>query len=195
MENNSLIKKLYIKALLPNILLVLGGTVNVFFDGILVGQRLGDIGLDAVNQCLPFYLVLCTIGSLIASGAMALSAIAAGNDDLFESKRTYAVGLFLSIVLSVGVCGLAYIFLGPICNLLSNPSTYQYVYEYLRITIIFGLCKVLQYNFVFYLRLEGKLKRSSFAMLLMTVLNIVLDYLFLFPLDMGIYGAALASGI
>lgn len=195
MNSNSLLNKLYKKALLPNILLVLGGTINVFFDGILVGQKLGDAGLNAVNQCLPFYLLLCTIGSLVASGAVALSAIEAGENKLDEAKRYYSVGLFLGIAFSVLICGLAYIFIEQICGLLSNELSYEYVYEYLRLTIIFGIFKVLLYNFVFYLRLEGKLKRSSFSMLLMTVLNIALDYIFLFVADMGIYGAALASGI
>jgi len=195
MNNNEILKDVYKKALLPNILLVLGATVNVFFDGILVGQKLGDVGLDAVNQSLPFYLILCTFGSLIAYGAVSLSAVAAGNNDLNESKRLYSVGLFLSVLASIIVCGLAYIFLEPISRVFSNARSYQYVYDYLKITVISGIFKVLIYNFTFYLRLEGKLKRSSFSMLVMTILNIALDYYFLFILDLGISGAALASAI
>jgi len=194
-KNNDILKDVYGKSLLPNILLVLGGTVNVFFDGILVGQKLGDIGLDAVNQCLPFYLILCTIGSLIAYGSVSLSAIAAGNNDIQESKRLYSVGLFLSVVASVVVCGLALIFLAPISSVLANTRTYTYVYDYLKITVISGIFRVLIYNFTFYLRLEGKLKRSSSSMLTMTVINIILDYVFLFVLDWGISGTSLASAI
>lgn len=49
---NYFITKIYLKALFPNIIAVLGGTINVFFDAIFVGQRLGSVGLESVNQCL-----------------------------------------------------------------------------------------------------------------------------------------------
>ncbi|MBQ0041683.1 MAG: hypothetical protein KBS56_06615 [Clostridiales bacterium] len=195
MEGSTLINKVYRKDLIPNIIMVLGATVNVFFDGILVGQRLGDAGLAAVNQCLPFYLVMCTVGGLIATGAMILSSVEAGENRMDQAKRFYSVGLFLSIMASIIVCGGTFVFAKPIAKLLSTPLTYSYVYSYLTVTALFGVFKVLQYNAVFYLRLEGKLKRSSFTMILMTVMNIVLDYMYLFVWNKGIGGAALASGI
>lgn len=195
MEGSTLINKVYKRDLIPNIIMVLGATVNVFFDGILVGQRLGDAGLAAVNQCLPFYLVMCTLGGLIATGSMILSSVEVGENRMDQARRFYSVGLFLSIMVSVIFCGGTLVFAKPIAKLLSTALTYDYVYSYLTVTALFGVFKVLQYNAVFYLRLEGKLKRSSFTMILMTVMNIVLDYMYLFVWNKGIGGAALASGI
>ena len=51
-QNFKFIRKLYYVSLIPNIIAVLGGTINVFFDGILVGQKLGELGLESVNQCI-----------------------------------------------------------------------------------------------------------------------------------------------
>jgi len=193
--NNSIIYNVYKKALIPNIILVLGGTINVFFDGILVGQRLGSLGLDSVNQCLPFYLILCTIGSLISSGSFSLSSIAIGKNDLKEARRLYRVGLFLCLCSGFVVCLLAFLFSNKLALLFSNSQTYQYVKEYLRITILGGLINILQYQFTFYLRLEGKAKYSSYAYITMTITNIILNYLFLFVFDFQIKGAAIASVI
>lgn len=191
----SLIRKLYLCALLPNVIAVLGGTINVFFDGLLVGQRLGDAGLEAVNQVLPVYLVLCALGSLVASGASQLSAMAFGSDNRAEGQRIFRCSMTLSLAVSVAVCAVGLAISQPLARMLSTAQTYEYALPYLRITLICGVFKVLLYVPYFYLRLEGRNKRSMAAMLSMTGINIVLDYIFLFVCDFGIEGAAWASGI
>ena len=191
----SLIRRLYLCALFPNVIAVLGGTINVFFDGILVGQRIGDVGLEAVNQSLPAYLVLCAPGSLIASGASQLSAMAFGSDNIFEGRRIFRCSVTVGVLSSILLCLIALAASQPLALLLSSDATYDYLLPYLRITLICGIFKVLLYIPYFYLRLEGKNNYSMAMMLAMTVINIVLDYIFLFVLDMGIAGAAWASGI
>lgn len=196
MENNfKLIRKVYLTSLFPNIIAVLGGTINVFFDGILVGQKLGENGLESVNQCLPVYLLLCTIGSLVASGASCLSAVAFGENNRQEGQRIFSLAFWISILLSVVFCSLGLIFAEPLADILATEESYSYVLCYMQITLIGGIFKVLLYVPYFYLRLEGKHNRSMIAMLTMTVLNIVLDYLFLFVFELGIGGAAWASVI
>ena len=196
MENDSsFIRKIYLQSLLPNVIAVLGGTVNVFFDGILVGQKLGEVGLASVSQSLPIYLMLCTIGSLFASGASFLSSIAFGSDDKQSGQRYFRACTLISAVVGLAFCALGLLFSAPLAGILSTAETYTSVLTYVRITLIGGVFKVLLYVPFFYLRLEGKNKRSASAMLTMTVLNIVLDYLFLFVFDFGIAGAAWASVI
>ena len=194
-SNNNFIKKLYLMALFPNIIAVLGGTINVFFDGILVGQKLGELGLESVNQSLPVYLILCTIGSLFASGASFLSSIAFGKNQPEEGQRILKATLLTSTIAGLVFCALGLAFAGPITKLLATEASFPYVLTYLKITLIGGVFKVLLYVPYFYLRLEGKNRRSASAMLTMTLLNIVLDYIFLFVLDWGIAGAAWASVI
>lgn len=194
-ENHHYIEKLYIGALFPNVAAVLGGTVNVFFDGIFVGQKLGSAGLESVNQSLPMYLLLCMIGSLFASGASVLSSHAMGKNDVEESARIFHGALLDSLVAGGIFCALGFFLTGQFASLLSTPQTYDYVCTYVRITMAGGLFKVLLYLPYFYLRLEGRHKQSMTAMLLMTVTNIVLDYVFLFVFDWGIAGAAWASVI
>lgn len=192
---NDFIRKVYLKALIPNVIAVLGGTINVFFDAVFVGQKLGSGGLESVNQCLPIYLLLCTIGSLFASGASCLSAIAFGENKKKESVRIFRAATLASAGTGILLCAAGLLLAAPIGKLLSTQNSYPYVLTYLRITLAGGVFKVLLYIPYFYLRLEGKNRRSAAAMLTMTVLNILLDYVFLFRLDMGIAGAAWASVI
>ena len=60
---NDLLRSVYVKAIFPNMIAILGGTINVFVDGVLIGQRMGEIGIAAVNQSLAVYLILCTVGN------------------------------------------------------------------------------------------------------------------------------------
>lgn len=194
-KNGNFIGKLYYRALFPNIVAVLGGTVNVFFDGIFIGRKLGDTGLESVNQCLPIYLLLCTVGSLYASGASFLSSHALGKNDAKDAERIFHGALLDALTVGGSLCLLGFIFAGNISELLGTAESRDYVYLYLRITLIGGIAKILLYIPYFYLRLEGKNRQAMAAMLTMTVLNIVLDLIFLFVFDLGISGAAWASVI
>lgn len=192
-SKRNLINSLYRKSLFPNVLAVLGGTVNVLVDGILVGRRLGEVGLTVINQSLAIYLLLCTIGSLIAGGASAKSAIAMGNNEPDKAQRYYSSGLFTAICIAVVFTLTGLIFMNPICRLLSTDETFADLKTYVTVTLAGGIFKVLLYIPFCYLRLEGKNKQSAVSMTVMMILNIVLDALFLFVFDMGIFGAAIAS--
>lgn len=195
-ENDfSFINRLYLCALFPNVIAVLGGTVNVLFDGILVGRRLGDAGLAAVNMSFPVYLVLCALGALVASGAAQLSAMAIGENKKQESIRIFRCAVMLSAVISAAVCMILLAFSQPLTELLASGESTGYVRTYVQITLIGGIFKVMLYVPYFYLRLEGKNMHAMRIMLIMTVINIVLDYIFLFICDFGIAGAAWASVI
>ena len=185
--------RVYYRALLPNMLAILGGTINVLFDGILVGQKMGELGIASVNQSLAVYLLLCTIGSLLASGAFAESAAALGANQPQKGERDYSIALELSLAASIVICGLGFLLSEPIAIALGSPDSWEMVKTYIQITFLGGVFKIFLYIPFFYLRLEGKTSQSACAMLVMTILNIVLDYLFLFVFDWGIGGAAWAS--
>lgn len=195
MEANDLfLKRIYGKQLFPTILAVLGGTINVFFDGILVGQKLGAEGLAAVSLCLPIFLLLCTAGSLIGSGASILSSKEQGQGHSDNCLKIYRLSLSLMLIFGVFFTIVGLLFLEPLCGFsIKDPALYPLVYSYAAITIIGALPKMLLYLPFYYLRLDGKSQLSMLIMLVMTFLNITGDWFFLFVLNTGIGGAALAS--
>lgn len=192
-QEDNLLQNVYRKALFPNMVAILGGTINVFVDGILVGQKMGETGIAAVNQSLAVYLLLCTLGSLFAAGASAESSFAVGQRDEETGKHYFSAAMEFAIAAGVVLCGAGVVFTPVLARFLGSPTTVGLIETYIRITFFGGIFKILLYLPYFYLRLEGKMKQSAFAMLTMTVLNIGLDYVFLFLLDMGIAGAAWAS--
>lgn len=192
-QSDNLLRSVYIKAVLPNMIAILGGTINVFVDGVLIGQKMGDLGIVAVNQSLAVYLIMCTIGSLFAAGASAESAHALGQRNLEKAKRFFSLAVETAFVISV-VFSVIGIFTSPIlAQILGSENTRELIEIYIRITFVGGIFKIMLYIPYFYLRLEGKMKQTAFIMTLMTAINITLDYVFLFLMDMGIAGAAWAS--
>lgn len=194
-RRDNLLQNVYLKAVLPNMIAILGGTINVFVDGILIGQKMGDLGITAINQSLAVYLIMCTIGSLFAAGASAESAHALGQRELEKAKRYFSLATEVAFVISAVFCVIGIIFSSTLAAILGSETTIGLIETYIRITFMGGIFKIMLYIPYFYLRLEGKMKQVAFAMILMTVINIILDYVFLFRMDMGIAGAALASVI
>lgn len=192
---DNLLQKIYIKAIFPNMIAILGGTINVFVDGILIGQKMGDVGIAAVNQSLAVYLILCTIGSLFAAGASAESAYALGQRDEQKAKEYFGIAVETAFVISVVFCFVGILASPMLAGILGSETTKDFIETYIRITFVGGVFKVMLYIPYYYMRLVGKMKQAAYAMTLMTIINIVLDYIFLFPLDMGIAGAAWASVI
>lgn len=192
-KEDNLLKNVYNKALLPNMIAILGGTINVFVDGILIGQCMGEKGIAAVNQSLAIYLLLCTFGSLFAAGASAESAHALGQREREKGQEYFSLALELALFCGILLCGLGVLFTPKIAVLLGSSETVELIQKYIRITFLGGIFKILLYIPYFYLRLEGKMRQAAVAMLTMTVLNIGLDYIFLFCLRLGISGAAWAS--
>ena len=190
---DNLLQKVYIKAIFPNMIAILGGTINVFIDGILIGQKIGDTGLAAVNQSLAVYLILCTIGSLFAAGASAESAYALGQRNEQKAKEYFEIALNTAMVISLVFCMVGILISPTLAEILGSEATKEFIETYIRITFVGGVFKVMLYIPYYYMRLVGKMKQAASAMTLMTIINIALDYIFLFLLDMGIAGAAWAS--
>ena len=93
-QNEQFLKKAYNKALLPCILSVLSGNINILADGILVGQRLGTNALAAINFSLPVYLVLCIAGSFVVSGTTICASDAIGKNQTEKAQGLYRMSIF-----------------------------------------------------------------------------------------------------
>ena len=193
-QNEQFLKKAYSKALIPCILSVLSGNINILADGILVGQRLGKNALAAINFSLPVYLVLCIAGSFVVSGTAICASDAIGKNCIEQAQNLYRMSIFLCAVVSVFITVLGLIFLNPLSFLLcSDESVMPLVAKYSGVTIAGTLPKILIYIPFWFLRLDGRNGQVTLMMLIMGIGNIAFDVIFLYALDMGVLGAALAS--
>ena len=195
-QNAVFIRETYHKAVVTGMLSILSVNINVFVDGILVGRRVGPEALAAINLSLPVYLALCVIGSFLAAGTVIPAARAIGIGDAAKRDIYFHTGLNVSVLASLAVTLLALVFRRQLVSFLcADEVTRGYVMQYVVITVIGALPKILIYIPFWYLRLDGKNADVTVMMASMTVVNIVLDVLFVYFLDMSVFGAGLASVI
>jgi Na+-driven multidrug efflux pump len=193
-QNEQFLKKAYGKALIPCMLSILSGNINILADGILVGQRLGTDALAAINFSLPVYLVLCIVGSFIVSGTAICAAEAIGNNQDGKAQELYKMSIFWCLLVSAVITAAGLLGLKPLAGLLcAEKGVSLMVMEYAGVTLAGALPKILIYIPFWYLRLDGRNRQVTWMMLVMGVGNIWLDWLFLYTFDLGVFGAALAS--
>ena len=195
-QDEAFLRKAFHASLLPCILSILSQNINILADGILVGQRIGTDGLSAISLCVPVYLILCVIGSFLVSGTAIQASKAIGRQQPEKSQEMYQTAVWSCIAASLVVTATGFFLSRPLTALLcSDPAIRPLVWEYTSITLIVALPKILIYVPFWFLRMDGRAKMVARMMLVMGVGNIVLDLLFLYPLDLGIGGAAWASVI
>ncbi|MBQ9483105.1 MAG: hypothetical protein IJU82_02850 [Ruminiclostridium sp.] len=194
-QDNRLLKKGYFRTLFPIMFSVLGATINAVIDGILVSQKLGRSALAAVNLSMPVYFVLCTLGALIAGGASVCSARKAGQDNMKSAQTYFQDALLVSTAVSAVVTAVGIVFCHSIAGFLSGSDLADHVYEYCLITFIGTAPIIMAYIPLNYLQLEGKNHSISISVILMVATDIILDLLFIYVLELGLYGASAASVI
>lgn len=195
-QNAVFIRDTFKKSIFSSALAILSANINVFVDGILIGNKLGSDAMASIVLSLPVSLAACIVGSFVASGTAISSARAIGDNDPEKSQMYYRTSLVAMFFLSVlfTVVGLA--LRNPLISFLcSDEAVKPYVRDYVVITLIGALPKIMAYVPFWYLRLDGKHSAVTLMMVVMTVGNIILDYLFVYVWNMGVFGAGLASVI
>ena len=194
-QSSGFLHKVFNRQLLPSMLVSLGYTLNVLFDGIIVGRKLGVESFAAINVCMPVYLFLCAAGSLIGIGCYLLSSRAIGAGDTKKSNRIFNSALLLMAIVSM-LTTLAGVFLTePITRLLCGGTFSRDVYDYAWVTLIGSSVKLFLYIPMYYLILDGKGRWASVCTVVMTAVNILLDVVMVCLWNMGTAGAAWASVI
>lgn len=175
---------------------MLGVSLYVLGDTMIVGRGLGAAGLTALNISIPMINVLNAIGLLFGIGGSTLISKALG-----EGRRDAANRLFTKSLLLTGVTGilltvLFMVFIEPLCLFLgASDAAFPMVKDYLHTFLAFALPFVLFSAGTALVRNDNGARLVMGAMLAGSVFNVLFDYIFIFHLDMGMRGAALATGL
>ncbi len=195
-QDEAFLRRAFHKSLLPCVLSILSQNINILADGIIVGQRIGTDGLSAINLCVPVYLVLCIVGSFLVSGTAIQASRAIGRRQTEQSGKLYNTAVWSCVAAGLAVTAARLALCAPISALLCPDETVRpLVMEYNLVTLIGALPKILIYVPFWFLRMDGRARLVVWMMLIMGGGNVVLDLVFLYPLGMGIGGAAWASVI
>ncbi len=165
-------------------------------DTMIVGNYLGDASLAAIGVCTPIYDLMVGFALGIGNGLAIVTARSFGSGDREQLKRSVAssmvIGLFSSLVITV----IAQVCLYPLLRLLNTPAeiideAYSYISTVTLFVIVmfaYNLCAGL-------LRAVGNSFMPLMFLILSSVVNIVLDIVFITSLGMGVRGAAVATVI
>ena len=190
------IPKLFRSIFIPTLFGMVFNAVFVFTDGVFIGHDVGPEGLACVNLIAPIMMVITGLGMMFGVGCSVVSAIHLSRDNekaaRINTTQAYLAATLLAILMAV----LFYSMPGQVLHLLGVPdSLIPMAKEYYLWFIPTALFLMFQIVGEFLIRLDGSPKFAMFSNIIPAVVNIILDYVFIFPCSMGLKGAALATDI
>lgn len=191
------------RSLLRYILPALGGLFVTYLynvvDGIFVGRGVGSAALGAVNLAVPYITTVVALTALFPMGGATVAAIRMGRGDSEGANQAFLTALSLTLLLSAVFMAVGMAFPQRITDLCGGRSLsqdtrvmaaqYLFYYSAFSIPMLLGSCLSV------FVRNDGSPALSFLGMCAGAAANIFLDWLFLFPLRMGVIGAAGASGL
>ena len=185
-------KKAIIKLAVPMMVSMLLIMLYNIADSIWVAG-LGADALAAVGFITPLFMVLVGLGNGIGAGANSLIARNIGAKKHSEANNAALHAIVLAVIVSIVFTIIIEAFMVPILQFMGAGDTIQYAMDYSY--IIFGFLIVFVYSGVAsaIFRSEGDMRRATIAIAVTAILNIILDPVFIYVLNLGISGAAWAT--
>lgn len=179
-----------------NVLGMIGLSCYILADTFFVSKGLGTNGLTALNLAIPIYSFIHGSGLMIGMGGGTKYSIqkSQGKDKVANSIFSHVVAIaaiFAAVFVLIGL-----FFSGNIVTLLGADETvYQMTKTYLQVILLFAPAFLMNNVLLCFVRNDGAPQLSMTAMITGSLSNIILDYVFIFPCQMGIFGAVFATGL
>ncbi|MBO4665849.1 MAG: MATE family efflux transporter [Paludibacteraceae bacterium] len=190
------VRNLLFKYALPSIIAMTATSLYNIVDSIYIGHGCGTLALSALTVAKPFMDICAAFGSLVGVGASSLLAIYLGEKDYDRANRVLGNVIVMNIILSAIVMVVGLVWLDPILMAFgASEDTLDYAHDYMEIILYGNILTHLYFGLNAMLRSAGHPRFSMTATIVAVVVNIILDPIFIFALDMGVRGAALATVI
>ncbi len=190
------IGKLMLKYFIPAFIGVFVNALYNIVDRIFIGQGVGAEALSGISIIFPVMLIMMAFGMLIGIGTGVYVSINLGRKDIDGAEKTLGTGFFLMIAVSAVIMVVTYLLKEPILRSFgATEETFQYANDYLNIILGGTAFMVIGFSLNNVIRSEGNAKIAMTSMILSSVVNIILDLIFIIWLDMGVKGAAYATVI
>ncbi len=188
------IGKLIAKFAIPCIISMLVNSLYNIVDQIFIGQGVGYLGNAATNVTFPLVTISMAFALLIGDGAAAYFSLKLGARE--PEKAARGAGTALTLLAAVGVFFFVFglVFLQPLLKLFgATPENEQYAVDYASIILVGLPFSGLSIGLNSLIRADGSPRFAMVSMLSGAILNTILDPIFIFPLGMGVKGAAIAT--
>lgn len=184
---------LFIKYVFQNILGMIGISAYVLADTFFISQAEGANGLTALNLVLPLYSLIFAIASMIGVGSATRFKIQFAKKEQ-DSQDYFSNSILWSVIISTIFILIGLLIPDKLMKLLGGDAEIVKLgTPYTRIFMTFAPFFMLNYIFNAFVRNDGSPSLAMAATLCSSLFNIVMDYILMFPLNMGMAGAALAT--
>jgi len=178
---------------------IIGMVVNALYnivDRMFIGNipDIGSLAITGVGITMPIMTIVLAFGMLIGIGTTANISLNLGKGNRTTAEKLLGNAFTLSIIVGLAIAITGTIFANPILNLFgASENTLFYAKEYIGIILLGCTFNILSFALNSTVRADGNPKMSSITMVIGCGANIILDYLFIFVLNLGVKGAALAT--
>ena len=197
---NSLVKKYSLGSLfvfaLPNIIMMVFLSMYIIVDGTFISRYVGTTALSAVTMVYPLTCLEMAIGIMIATGGSAVIAKAMGEGKEDKAKQYFTMLTCVEVLFGIIFAVFGNIFMDRIFHVIGVSAVqYDLAATYLRILLWIAPAFFLQTAFQTFFVTAGKPTLGLIVTVIAGVLNIVLDYIFMAIMELGVSGAAVATGL
>lgn len=187
-----LLFRLAVPTLMAQLINMLYNMVDKIYIGHMPGD--GDLALAGLGVCLPLILIVSAFSALVASGGAPRASIHMGKGEREEAERIMGTCITLQLLLSLVLTVVLLVFSRQLLMIFgASENIIEYAVEYMNVYAVGTVFVQLTLGMNAFITAQGFAKTSMLTVLIGAILNIALDPLFIYALDMGVKGAALAT--
>lgn len=181
--------------ILPNILATTGTSCYVLADTLFISLAEGANGITGLNLVLPIFAITYSIGAMIGIGSATKYALLKALGEKEEADKYFSNSFIFTLLFSLFFLMLGIFVPDVVLRLMGADDVIEAVtHSYMRVILCFSPFFMLNFTFTAFVRNDNAPKTAMAATLLSGVFNIIFDYILMFPLGLGMLGAALATG-
>ena len=185
-----------LRFVLPSIIMMVFASIYSVVDGLFVSNYVGKDAYTALNLIWPLLMGMGALGFMIGSGGSAIVSKTLGERKPTEAKQYFSMLVYVTIIGGIILSALGLIFIRPIAIWMGATETLlPYCITYASILLVSQTFFMLQNVFQSFFVAAEKPKLGLIVMIAAGVTNMILDYVFIVPLNWGLAGAAVATAI
>lgn len=186
--------KLLMQYALPAIVAMTASSLYNMVDSIFIGQGVGALAISGLAVTFPFMNLSAAFGAAVGVGSSTMISVRLGQKDYPTALNIFGNCVSLNIIIGLAFAILTLPFLDPILTFFgASDQTLPYAREYMEVILLGNVITHMYLGQNAVLRSASKPRQAMYATIFTVVLNTLLDPLFIYVLDMGIRGAAIAT--
>lgn len=185
-----------VKFAVPTIAMTVFMSFYTMVDGLFVSNLIGTDALSAINLTAPVIQLVTAVSTMLATGGSAVIMKKMGEQKTDEAKEDFTFLIIVNVIVGIVMCAAGYLAMDFIfAGMNLSADVERYCVEYLSRYLVFTVPILLMNNFTLYMIASEKAVLSLICSVTGGVLNMMLDYVLIAGFDMGIGGAAVATGL